>query len=164
MRNNSFFVILLRFHQQKQVKAYAVDCGFWKGCFVKKSKFSRCFFAFILLRQLVGHFLIEKLIFSFCFFNIPDQQSSRKKFARFGKCITCPHEGRCGFGAGPTMVDGQGWLLRRWIPHRSLWYFFLRRKRRICATIRNVVSDQYLLVSAFYRNHLRFLLSGHFLK
>jgi len=27
-----------------------------------------------------------------------------------------------------------------------------------------IVSDQYLLVSSFYRNQLRFLLSGHFLK
>jgi len=33
-----------------------------------------CFFALILLRQLVSDFLIEKLIFSFCFFAIPDQQ------------------------------------------------------------------------------------------
>jgi len=63
------------------------------------------FFALILLHQLVGHFLIEKLIFSFRFFTIPDQQGFSKIFARFGKDIACPHEGRCGFWAGPTMVD-----------------------------------------------------------
>jgi len=49
--------------------------------------------------------LIQKLIFSFCFFTIPHQQGFTKIVAIIGKCIACPHEGQCGFWAGPTMVN-----------------------------------------------------------
>jgi len=119
------------------------------------------FFASILWRQLVGHFLIEKLTFSFHFFTIPDQQGSSKILTRFGMCIACPHEGRCGFWAGPTMVDikvdccgGEFFTIacgtfsyggKVQLVKPSEWLFLM---------------STYWILS-FYRNQLRFLLSGH---
>jgi len=93
------------------------------------------FFALILLCQLVGHYLIEKLIFSFCFFTIPDQQGLSKIVAWFGKFIACSHEDQPIFWAGPTMVNMKVDCCRGDFFHCSLWYLSLQRKSTTCETI-----------------------------
>jgi len=103
------------------------------------------FFASILWHQLVGHFLIEKLTFSFCFFTIPDQQGSSKIVARFGKCIACPHEGRCGFWAGPTMVDIKVDCCGGEFFTVACGTFSYRGKVSLVQPSETIVSDQYLL-------------------
>jgi len=114
------------------------------------------FFALILLRQLVDHFLIKKLIFSFCFFTIPGQQGYSKIVTWLGKCIACPHEGRCVFWAGPTMVAFKVDCCRGEFLHRRVLYFSLQRKSTIHSE--TFVSEWHYWVSPFYGNSIRFLL------
>jgi len=59
---------------------------------IKRKQVFSAFFAWIVLPQLDGLFLNEKLIFLFWFLNIAGQQGLNKITTRFGKHMACPHE------------------------------------------------------------------------
>jgi len=107
-----------------------LEWAYW----MKKEIFS-VFFAFIVLPQLDGLLLNEKLFFTFCFLNIADQQGLSKIIAEFLKYTACPCKYQSVFGASPTMVTFKIDCCGGACFHCSLLYLFQCMQSEDCKTV-----------------------------